>query len=261
MGMSRETPTVEGAAIKAPEQASSFGQYLQTFRIQNRIGLERVAEETRIRLPILRALEHEDFAHLPPDVFTIGFVRAYAQAVGADGDEAVRRYQAQRRSCQQTLIEPPPETGRRDVSGKLILALAMLAVLMAACLFVYRQWQHDPVPSQPAFSSQPTDAPASPPAERPAHQPPSEASKKLSMRTSPRHQLTIVAHENSWVKVVIDQGATSEHKLKAGDQLRLEAQTGFNLLIGNVGGVKLSLDNQPVTIPGKRGEVVNIHLP
>jgi hypothetical protein len=71
----------------------------------------------------------------------------------------------------------------------------------------------------------------------------------------------IAAHENSWVKVVIDQGPASEHKLKAGDQLRLEARTGFNLLIGNVGGVKLILDNQPVTIPGKRGEVVNIHLP
>lgn len=81
------------------------------------------------------------------------------------------------------------------------------------------------------------------------------------MPTRPKRVLAIAAHENSWVKVVIDQGATSEHKLKPGDQLRLEAQHSFNLLIGNVGGVRLSLDDQPVTIPGKRGEVVNIHLP
>jgi len=75
--------------------------------------------------------------------------------------------------------------------------------------------------------------------------------EKASDPGHPKHVLTIVAHENSWVKVVIDQGASSEHKLKAGEQLRLVAQTSFNLLIGNVGGVKMSLNNQPVTVPGK----------
>ncbi len=248
--------------MKATAPGASFGQYLQTIRIQNQISLEQVAEETRIRLTILRALEQDDFAHLPPDVFTIGFLRAYAQAIGADGNEAVQRFHAQRWLRQQTQKgEQPPEPVRRDVSRKLILALALLAALMAVCLFAYRQWQQDPTVSRQALSSRLTDEAASPPAERLATQPPSEASKKLPISASPRHLLTIVAHENSWIKVVIDQGAASEHKLKAGDQLRLEAQTGFNLLVGNVGGVKLSLDNQPVTIPGKRGEVVNIHLP
>jgi len=42
--------------------------------------------------------------------------------------------------------------------------------------------------------------------------------EKASDPGHPEHVLTIVAHENSWVKVVIDQGTASEHKLKAGDQ-------------------------------------------
>ena len=253
---------MEGVDRPAAAQGPSFGHYLQTVRTQNQISLEQVAEETRISLAILRALEQEDFARLPPDVFAIGFVKAYAQAVGADGSEAVQRFHAQRGLQEQTLKAwQPPESGRRDVSKKLVLALALLAVLVAVCLFVYRQWQQNSIPGLPALSSRPADEAVSPPAERLATQPPSEASKRLPLPPSPRYQLTIVAHENSWIKVVIDQGAASEHKLKAGDQLRLEAQTGFNLLIGNVGGVKLSLDNQPVTVPGKRGEVVNIHLP
>ncbi len=105
----------------------------------------------------------------------------------------------------------------------------LLAALIAACLFAYRHWQQGMAFNPPAPSPKPADAEGAAPAERLAAQPPPEAS-----RTAP---------------------------LKAGEQLRLEAQSGFNLLIGNVGGVKLSLDNQPVTIPGKRGEVVNIHLP
>jgi cytoskeletal protein RodZ len=234
---------------------SSFGQYLQTIRVQKQMSLEQVAAETRIRVTILRALEHEDFAQLPPDVFTVGFVRTYAQAVGADGNEAVERYHAQRRLRLPALAgDPPAASGQRNVSRKLVVALTMLAGLIAACLLIYRLWQEVPLATTADVSSPPAVELAKPPVERMANPPPSTPA-------APKHQLTIVARENSWVKVVIDQGAASEHKLKAGDQLRLEAQSGFNLLIGNVGGVRLSLNNQAVTIPGKRGEVVNIHLP
>jgi cytoskeleton protein RodZ len=261
MSMTRESDAVEDPVAKAGAQRASFGQYLQTIRIQKQIRLEQVAEQTRVRFAILQAIEHEDFTRLPPDVFTIGFLKAYAEAIGADPNEAVQRYHAQQRLRQQTLKGEPTPEPRRSVSGKLVFALAMLAALIAACLFAYRQWQRSSALIPPALSSQAPDEAESPPTEHFTAQPSSASPKAPALPVSPRHRLVIAAHENSWVKVVIDQGAASEHKLKAGDQLRLEAQTGFNLLIGNVGGVKISLDNQPVTIPGKRGEVVNIHLP
>ena len=262
MGVNLESTSGEDPTAQAMGPGASFGQYLQAIRFQKQMSLEQVAEETRIRVPILRALEHEDFACLPPDVFTVGFLRAYAQAVGADGNEAVRRYHVQRRLSQPALKGDQPEIpGRSNVSRKLVAALAMLAVLIAACLLVYRQWQEVPAATTAAIPTPPADETSEPPVGRMAAQPPADAHQKRSIPTASKHLLTIVAHENSWVKVVIDQGAASEHKLKAGEQLRLEAQTGFNLLIGNVGGVKLSLNDQAVTIPGKRGEVVNIHLP
>ncbi|RPJ76354.1 MAG: DUF4115 domain-containing protein, partial [Desulfobacteraceae bacterium] len=74
-------------------------------------------------------------------------------------------------------------------------------------------------------------------------------------------KLTVTALENTWVKVVTDQGTPGEHTLKAGQQLKLEARRHFNLLIGNAGAVKLTLNNQPVTVPGKKGEPINLHLP
>lgn len=254
MGVNREsTPGEDSAQAMGP--GSSFGQYLQAHRVQKQMSVEQLAAETRIRVAILRALEHEDFAQLPPDVFTVGFLKTYAQAVGADGREAVERYHAQRRLRRPAPADGPPAAAdERNVSRKLVVALTMLAGLIAASLLVYRQWQEVPLARTADLSSPPALELSEPPVERKVDPPPSTPA-------APKHQLTIVARENSWVKVVIDQGAASEHKLKAGDQLRLEAQSGFNLLIGNVGGVRLSLDNQAVTIPGKRGEVVNIHLP
>jgi cytoskeleton protein RodZ len=261
MSMTRQSAAGEDPLAKAGVQSASFGQYLQAIRIQKQIRLEQVAEQTRIRFAILQAIEHEDFARLPPDVFTIGFLKAYAEAIGADRNEAVQRYHAQCRLRQQTLKGEPTPQPRQNVSGKLVFALAMLAALIAACLFAYRQWQPSSALIPPVLSSQTPEEAESPPSEQFTAQPPAASPKAPALPVSARHRLVIAAHANSWVKVVIDQGAASEHKLKAGDQLRLEAQTSFNLLIGNVSGVKLSLDNQPVTIPGKRGEVVNIHLP
>ena len=45
--------------------------------------------ETRIRRDALIHIEEEDHEKLPDIVFVKGFLRAYAKAIGADGDEAV----------------------------------------------------------------------------------------------------------------------------------------------------------------------------
>ena len=70
----------------------SFGRYLQSIRIEKGISLEDVSKETRIRREALLYIEAEDHEKLPDIVFVKGFLRAYAKAIGADGDEAVRRY-------------------------------------------------------------------------------------------------------------------------------------------------------------------------
>jgi cytoskeletal protein RodZ len=261
-GQSRGSASAADSVKERPEEQGSFGQYLQTIRIEKHIRLEQVAEETRIGVSILEALEHEDLARLPPEVFTIGFLRAYAAAVGADGGEAVRRYRVQQRLRQKALESGRrPEASPSKLAPRLVLTLAFFAALVAASLIAFQHWNRTTPSSAPAPSPPIADVPASPPAERAVDPMPSEAVKKPAIPQSPKHVLTIVALENSWVKVVIDQGTAAEHKLKAGDQLRLVAQSSFNLLIGNVGGVKMNLNDQPLTVPGKRGEVVNLHLP
>ena len=73
--------------------------------------------------------------------------------------------------------------------------------------------------------------------------------------------LTIIAVENLWVKVIIDNEAPNEYNLSSGEHLELEASIGYNLLIGNAGGCELKLNGQPVTISGKIGEIVSLQLP
>lgn len=252
----------DGAEAEVVSGEASFGRYLQAIRIERNIPLELVAEETRIALATLEAIENEDLAQLPPEVFLRGFLRAYAKAVGANPDEAVRRFNASR------MMLPSDAAAvheRRMISdelrGKLIVSLMLLAGLMVVSLLGYRHWSQRPpdtAKNSPAQNAGPATA-GQPSAASPL--PPSEAVKRPRIPATPKHVLTVSAQEDGWIKVSIDQGTPSEHKLKAGSQVKLEAQASFNLLIGNAAGIRLSLDGKPVHVPGKRGEVVNLHLP
>ncbi len=73
--------------------------------------------------------------------------------------------------------------------------------------------------------------------------------------------LEIKAHEETWLKIVVDDQGAQEMTLQANEVRQIEAASLFNLLIGNAGGVELKLDGQPVEVSGKSGQVVNIELP
>jgi cytoskeletal protein RodZ len=221
--------------------------------------LEQVAEETRIAVSVLEALEAEEMNRLPPEVFTKGFLRAFAQVIGADPIEAVKRYEARLLLLQRHTDAEEPHPDRRELRGKMTAGLLLLAVLIASSLLGYRYWIGDPTEVAPVPQSASPDPSVdqAPTAALPA----SEATKSLPVTPPPKYVLTVTAKEDAWIKVSVDQGTPSEHTLKSGAQIKLEAQTAFNLLIGNASGIRLNLDGKPVQVPGKRGEVVNLHLP
>ena len=235
------------------EQAS-FGRYLQAIRVEKRISLDQVAEETRITVRNLEAIDREDPQGLPPEAFLKGFLRAYAKAVGADGDEAVRRYDAHRMMTRE--MEDPgrqPERARFGMRWKLVAALALLFVLIVGSVLVW-QWVNPPhIETAPIAADAGAVTPEPPPVD--------SAQNRPAPPAAPPHILMVSATENTRLKVVTDQGIPAEYNLKAGEHLKLEARSTFNLLIGNAGGVKLNLNNKPVNVPGKRGEVVNLQLP
>jgi cytoskeletal protein RodZ len=71
---------------------STFGESLKRERELRQISLREIAEATKINLRYLDALETNEFDNLPGGVFNRGFVRAYAQYIGADADSLVNAY-------------------------------------------------------------------------------------------------------------------------------------------------------------------------
>jgi cytoskeletal protein RodZ len=236
----------------------SFGRYLKSKRLEKGISLKMVSGETRIGLDTLAHIEDEDVEKLPAEVFTKGFLRAYAKAVGADGDEAVHRYLAELRGFREA------EEFEADLSKtatrfwpRLILGLIVFGCIISGAVFWFAGPQdHLRFLQDPKVES---------PGEAKADKIQPEAEKTETAVTDEKAPekllLKVAAQKGTWMKVIIDGQDTEEYKLSAGDHLELEAMTGFNILVGDAKGVKLSLNEKPYRIPGKSGQVVTVQIP
>ena len=70
----------------------TFGSYLKDFRLKQGLTIETVAARTKIALHCLMAMEANAHDRLPPRAYVRSFIRAYAEAVGANPDVALNLY-------------------------------------------------------------------------------------------------------------------------------------------------------------------------
>jgi len=237
----------------------SFGRYLKAIRLEKKISLEQVAAQTRIGLGILLLIEQEDYEQLPPEVYLKGFMRSYAAAIGADGDEAVRRYKS-RLDGVQKIVESESSAGKpvTRLWPKLIIGLGLLLFIAAVSVIFVSFFSRTSVTEESSQSTTPAVKQETAAGEsQDGDSLPAETAKKVPEKLS----LQITALENTWVKVIIDEKDSIEYNLSPGDEIKLEATSGYNLLIGNAGGTKLRLNDKPVAISGESGQVVTLHLP
>lgn len=82
-----------------------------------------------------------------------------------------------------------------------------------------------------------------------------------TINTSSGYKLKIVAVATTWLRITRDGDSPQEYTLLQGDQKELVASSRVNLLIGNAGGVKLTVNGQPYPIKGEKGKVVKISIP
>lgn len=245
--------------MKSEKNSFSFGRYLQSIRLEKKISLEDVSEETRIAIGNLQLIEKEDLEALPAEVFVRGFLRAFARAIGADGEEAVRLYQA-RLNMEDELADAGSFSGRSSLKPWLDLVLSLVVLLCLVALSLYgvsyfENQVHVPETAETHVASKNLKAVI------PQEKPVSKTQKDSTTKPPEKWVLQITAIENTWVKLIIDNKDAKEYNLSSGEHLEVEASVGYNLLIGNAGGLELKLNSEPVPISGKIGEIVSIQLP
>src|SRR5262249_6432013 len=71
--------------------ARGVGAALRDARLRRGYSVADVSAHLRIRTPVLEAMEAGRFEKLPNGAYALGFVRSYADFLGLDRDEVVRR--------------------------------------------------------------------------------------------------------------------------------------------------------------------------
>ena len=87
-----ETNTVLDETRSAAVQPGDLTAKLVAYRTGRNMEQEQAAEEMHLPLHILRALEREDFAHLPEYPYVCGYLRGYAKLAEKDDRELIRIY-------------------------------------------------------------------------------------------------------------------------------------------------------------------------
>lgn len=135
--------------------ASRVAAELREARLRLGWTLADVAQELRIRLPFLEAIEAGRVGDLPGAAYAVGFVRTYAGSLGLDPDEMARRFRAEghevNRKTELTFPAPVPERG--VPAGAVVLLGLVLAIGAYAAWYKFSDGRHadtgvSPVPER-----------------------------------------------------------------------------------------------------------------
>ncbi len=264
--------------IPADDFRLSFGAVLKNARLAKGMSVEDIMEYSRISRFVVQQIEAENLSKLPEPVFLKGFLRTFAQVVGLDPVDVIERYnraltrepsQAEpvknasdiRRISYRTVKQPRERKKGGFFKGFLVL---FIAASVGTGVFIYKDYRKKtadaPVdPVQTVQDSAAVEKVPSPVEAQSAEKP--AASEKKEEKPVENPVLEVVCVNATSVKVSVDGGAPDEYAMKPKDRIELKAKSMFNILVEDKCGVTLSLNNSPVTLPGKCGQTVNLQLP
>lgn len=225
----------------------SIGQTLKNRRLQKGLTFESVTAVLRIQTRFLKALEEEQWAELPANVFLEGFLVKYAEHLGLDAvglRTALRGQLGQ--SGEPTFIHPAPlsDSGNGESMAPLrlfLFGLAVLAVVGGGLLFFRRQESAGTLPSKPLNQVMETDPIVSSTGTVSAV--PMEATLAP---TESKNVLVLRAKEPVWVRVRLDNAVKFEGTLTAGEVRNWPFTSTLRVRAGNVSRVAATLNGKPL---------------
>lgn len=153
---------VEDRLEQTPSRASHVGALLRATREGLGRSVQDIADATRIKRAYLEAVEELRLEDLPSRPFTIGYVRAYARALGLDEYAAVEQFKMDCPAADESL-HAPVGVGKHGDARMSLLAGAGAVVVTA--VLIWNLAQHAmandaPAPSAVVESSSPAPGPA-----------------------------------------------------------------------------------------------------
>ncbi|MGH2349629.1 MAG: helix-turn-helix domain-containing protein [bacterium] len=253
--------TIRDSSVAVPGTLG-IGDRLRNAREAKRITFDAAAQQTRIRVTYLQALEDEEFGKLPGPIYAKGFLRAYAAALGLDADELVAVYPEAFAVPHASLAGRPAEIPIRPVAPPSRLRRVMIYGLVITFLVAvmlgyigYQGWRAFnappvvPSPNPSTASSPFEDAPmAAVPRPAPVAPQPLPPPPVAPAPASGTLAVTVRASGTTWLRVVIGGRRAFEGMLHAGDA-RTWSAPAVTVRLGNAPVAAVDVNGRRIAIP------------
>jgi cytoskeletal protein RodZ len=237
----------------------SIGQVLGSARIAAELTVEDVSAETRVRVPIIQAVEEDDFSRCGGDFYARGHIRAIARVVGADGDALVAQYDAAHGGAPSAARPVPifdterlrPERRRPNWTGAMVAAIVVVVAVIGFNLVGGKSKAPD---------AEAAVLPSATASAIPAAKPTTAAPHPTAIAAAPAGRVTLkVSAENgpTWLMVVDGKGKTLFHSnLAKGASQTFTDLKQLKVVYGDAGVAHLWVNGKDLGKAGGSGQVV-----
>ncbi|MBW5422476.1 DUF4115 domain-containing protein [Streptomyces sp. BG9H] len=270
-------PAAESPAAGAPADAApagdrqaddrpSIGHVLRQARVDAGLTVDEISTSTRVRIPIVHAIEQDDFSRCGGDVYARGHIRTLARAVGTDPAPLLARYDEGHggRPPAPTPAAPLFEAERiRSDRSRPNWTAAMVAAIVAVIGFVGFTAFNGGDESDGSKSVAEGSTPASTkPAEKPKPNRPADPKPDPSdsaIAGVPRDKVTVkvdAADGRSWISAKDHSGRTLfDGVLEQGQAKTFQDKQKIELVLGDAGAINLFVNGKPVENEFEPGQV------
>jgi len=273
-----------------PQKESGLGRLLKGEREKKGFSLDQLSRITRLRRHFIEALEDENWDRLPSPVYVKGFIRSYAQGLGFDGKEAISLYERIAPVEEEipkpltVLKEPKRRSAYFIIPFFAVLALGVYLWADNKVLFLQKE---ETEPAQERGFSLVNHREINSP-EGIVESESSQANKYIQNSSIEELGLehiiesvdsvfeystesvapvvgelvlTGIVNMRTYIKIYVDNNLPKEYIFPPGKRPQWVAREGFDILVGNAGGIEFDFNGIRRKDLGDPGEVIRIRFP
>ncbi len=243
----------------------SIGQTLATARVDAGLSIEQVSDRTRIRRTLITAIEADDFSRCGGVFYARGHLKALAGAVGIDAAPLLAELDGT-----PVGLAPPPRAStifaaervsrreRRSPNWSAVMAAALVAVLGIAGWQVVGSGADPRATETVAGARAPTTGDPAPAPPSPAPSPGAAAPGVVAAAPRTSVEIALAAATGaSWISVTDSTDKpVFAGTIPLGQVVTYRDPQRLRVVMGNAGGLSLTVNGVHVGTPGAPGQVV-----
>lgn len=248
----------------SPEDARpSIGRVLQQARIGADLTVDEVSAATRVRIPIVHAMEEDDFSRCGGDVYARGHIRMIARKVGIDPDPLIEQFDAEHGGRPEPTPAAPlfeaerirPERRRPNWTAAMVAAIVAVVGFAGFTMF---NGNDDAGKSKPvAEGPKPTKTNKVTPTPTKTVVTPDPSESAIA--AAPRDKVTVklsATEDKSWISAKAHNGKLLfDGLLEKGASKTFQDDEQIDLILGNAGAIDLFVNGKKVQDEFQSGQV------